>query len=129
MDSVSHPTNVVMETGSVLMAVMNSIAVSIVLFACLHYLSCTVGRMLPQWMLVETMSHLSNTNVLWVLQHVPALSGGVTMDSVFHHPGAVMEVQTALMAVMNSTAVSTGLLACMITFCLSSITYAGMFLQ
>ena len=35
MDSASHPTNVVMETGSVLMAVMNSIAVSIVLFACL----------------------------------------------------------------------------------------------
>jgi len=28
MDSASHPTNVVMETGSVLMAVMNSTAVS-----------------------------------------------------------------------------------------------------
>ena len=34
------------------------------------------------------------------------------MDSVFHHPGAVMEAQTALMAVMNSAAVSAGLLAC-----------------
>jgi len=33
MDSVSHPTNVVMETGSVLMAVMNSTAVSTELLA------------------------------------------------------------------------------------------------
>ena len=54
----------------------------------------------------------SNTNVLCVLQHVPVLNGGAAMDSVFHHPGAVMEAQTALMAVMNSAAVSAGLLAC-----------------
>jgi len=36
MDNVSHPPNVVMETGSAQMAVMNSDAVSIVLFACLN---------------------------------------------------------------------------------------------
>ena len=34
MDSVSHPPNVVMETGSVLMAVTNSTAVSAELLAC-----------------------------------------------------------------------------------------------
>jgi len=34
MDSVSHPTNVVMETESAQMAVMNSIAVSTELLAC-----------------------------------------------------------------------------------------------
>jgi len=57
MDNVSHPTNVVMETGSVLMAVMNSTAVSICALCMVELPFCTLGRMLPQWTLVETMSH------------------------------------------------------------------------
>ena len=34
-------------------------------------------------------------------QHVPALSGGAVMDSVSHLTNAAMEIQSALMAVMN----------------------------
>jgi len=50
MDNVSHPPNVVTETGSAQMAVMNSIVVSFVLFACLSmsHLSYTLGEMLSQ---------------------------------------------------------------------------------
>ena len=35
------------------------------------------------------------------LQHVPALSGGAVMDTVSHPPTIVMEIETAVMAVMN----------------------------
>jgi len=109
MDSVSHPTNVVMETGSVLMAVMNSTAVSTRLLT---------FPLLPPHPTKVSISACSNTPslLLLILQHVPVLNGRAVIDSVFHHPGAVMEAQTALIAVMNSTAVSTGLLACMFTF-------------
>ena len=43
MDIVSHTLSVAMETGSAQMAVMNSIVVSVVLFACLNHLSYTLG--------------------------------------------------------------------------------------
>ena len=46
-------------------------------------------------------------HITWFLQHVPAISGCAVMDSVSHPPGVVMGgPQTALMAVMNWTAVS-----------------------
>ena len=48
MDSVSHPTNIVMGTGSVLMAVMNSTVVSTKLLASFLYLSSSQGRVLLQ---------------------------------------------------------------------------------
>ena len=44
MDIVSHTLSVAMETGSAQMAVMNSIVVSVVLFACLNHLSYTLGE-------------------------------------------------------------------------------------
>ena len=56
---------------------------------------------------------VSRDTILWFvlqLQHVPALSGGVAMDSVFHTPNAVMGTGTVPMPVMNSTAVSIDLL-------------------
>ena len=34
-------------------------------------------------------------------QHVPALSGDAVMDSVSHLTNTVMDIQNALMAVMN----------------------------
>jgi len=46
-----------------------------------------------------------------VLQHAPALSGGVIMDNVSHPTNVVMGTGSALMEVMNSTAVSNGRLA------------------
>ena len=43
-------------------------------------------------------------------QHAPVLNGGVAMDSVSHPTDVVMDTGTALMAVMNSSVVSTELL-------------------
>jgi len=42
-----------------------------------------------------------------LLQHAPALSGGVAADSVSHPINVVMGTDTAQMAVMNSSVVST----------------------
>ena len=87
MDSVSHPPNVVMETGSAQMGVMNSIAVSIVLFACLshtfhaHLVECVHNRVL-----VEAISHPSNMNstavsvVVLALHLIPSYLDGMILQ-------------------------------------------------
>ena len=58
----------------------------------------------------EDMRITGSSLLLFVSQHVPVLSGHATMDSVFTPPNIVMGTGSAQMAVMNSTAVSTGLL-------------------
>ena len=54
----------------------------------------------------ELLEMWTTCHITWFLQHVPALSGRVVMDSVSHPPTVVMGAKTALMAVMNWTAVS-----------------------
>ena len=44
--------------------------------------------------------------MIFILQHVPVLRGGVAMVSVFSCTNVVMEASSAQMAVMNLTAVS-----------------------
>ena len=113
MDSVSHPPNVVMETQSAMMGVMNSIAVSIVLFASLHHtFHAHLVEHFQNGLIVEVVSHPSNTNTLCLLQYAPVLTGGVAMDSVSHPPNVVMENGSAMMGVMSSIAVSIVLFAC-----------------
>jgi len=90
MDSVSHPTNVVMETRSVLMAVMNSSAVS------------------QRWKyhcLNPRDVYYIGLNPLPLLQILHVVGGHATMDSVSHPTSVVMDTGSAQMAVMNSVVV------------------------
>ena len=128
MDSVSHTPGVVMVGGpqTALMAVMNWTVVSILNWG---YCTCLVGthQMVLQekfstspavladlstqsWLLYSCLDYLVNLMLLATislfLQHVPALSGGAVMDTASHLTNAVMEIQSAVMAVMNWTAVS-----------------------
>ena len=121
MDSVSHPPGIVMGFKTALMAVMNWTVVSILNWG---YCTCLVGthQMVLQeklstspavladlstqsWLLYSRLDCLVNLMLLarisLFLQHVPALSGGAVMDTASHLTNAVMEIQSAVMAVMN----------------------------